>query len=241
MGEYISRAPIDDDAKRYNQNLPGMGGIFNVVNMHCYHYAGNNPVKLTDPDGKNFYNFSDKPVTVILENSGKGVIVNPGEMYAGPIDGVVLFDDNNNPTTIIKVTYKEGFGSIVHLSLENIDGVNVAFVIGGKSRITNSIGDFAKKVDNLNIFGKGFLLSGIYNNWKESIDNKTRNNSNVRPMTDTDVDFAKDISRVRLQDRDIKPIKMEPLPDQPSMPKHEPVKKFEQFTGPGSSTWLYNH
>jgi hypothetical protein len=29
-----------------------MGGVFNVVNMHLYHYAGNNPVKYTDPDGR---------------------------------------------------------------------------------------------------------------------------------------------------------------------------------------------
>jgi hypothetical protein len=29
-----------------------MGGIFNTVNSHLYHYAGNNPVKYTDPDGE---------------------------------------------------------------------------------------------------------------------------------------------------------------------------------------------
>jgi RHS repeat-associated protein len=51
MGEYIPRAPVDDDAKKYNQNLPGMGGVFNYVNLHTYHYAGNNPVKLVDPTG----------------------------------------------------------------------------------------------------------------------------------------------------------------------------------------------
>jgi murein DD-endopeptidase MepM/ murein hydrolase activator NlpD len=28
-----------------------MGGVFNVVNLHLYHYAGNNPVKYVDPDG----------------------------------------------------------------------------------------------------------------------------------------------------------------------------------------------
>ena len=43
--------------------VPGMGGVFNVVNLHVYHYAGigqrsdselqaNNPVKYTDPDGR---------------------------------------------------------------------------------------------------------------------------------------------------------------------------------------------
>ena len=52
MGEYIPVAPVNDQARKHNQNLPGLGGIFNLVNFHTYHYAGNNPVKLTDPDGR---------------------------------------------------------------------------------------------------------------------------------------------------------------------------------------------
>jgi RHS repeat-associated protein len=51
MGEYIPLAPIDDEAKQHNKNLPGMGGVFNYVNLHVYHYAGNNPVVLRDPNG----------------------------------------------------------------------------------------------------------------------------------------------------------------------------------------------
>jgi len=52
LNDYIPKAPIDDEAKKHNENLPGMGGVYNIVNMHLYHYAGNNPVKYTDPDGR---------------------------------------------------------------------------------------------------------------------------------------------------------------------------------------------
>ena len=52
LSDYIPKAPIDDEAKKHNEKLPGMGGVFNVVNLHLYHYAGNNPVKYTDPDGR---------------------------------------------------------------------------------------------------------------------------------------------------------------------------------------------
>ena len=50
VGEYIpgaGKATASDAG-----SLPGMGGIFNIVNLQLYHYAGNNPVKYTDPDGK---------------------------------------------------------------------------------------------------------------------------------------------------------------------------------------------
>jgi RHS repeat-associated protein len=52
MGDYIPGAPVNDEARRRNGSLPGMGGIFNLVNLHVYHYAGNNPVKYVDPDGR---------------------------------------------------------------------------------------------------------------------------------------------------------------------------------------------
>jgi hypothetical protein len=35
-----------------SKKLPGIGGVFNAVNLDVYHYAGQNPVKLVDPDGR---------------------------------------------------------------------------------------------------------------------------------------------------------------------------------------------
>jgi RHS repeat-associated protein len=51
LSDYIPGASINDEAKKRNSELPGMGGVFNTVNLHLYHYAGNNPVKYTDPTG----------------------------------------------------------------------------------------------------------------------------------------------------------------------------------------------
>jgi len=45
LGDYLPTAGAD------NSSLSGMGGVFNSVNMQLYHYAGNNPVRYSDPDG----------------------------------------------------------------------------------------------------------------------------------------------------------------------------------------------
>jgi RHS repeat-associated protein len=52
LGDYVPSAPVNEEAKKRNGNLPGQGGVFNYVNLHVYHYAGNNPVKYVDPDGR---------------------------------------------------------------------------------------------------------------------------------------------------------------------------------------------
>ena len=59
LGEYIP-SPGTEPSK-----LAGMGGVFNTVNLHVYHYAGNNPVKYTDPDGRATYKLTDAQWAIV--------------------------------------------------------------------------------------------------------------------------------------------------------------------------------
>jgi len=83
VSDYVPQAPVNDEARKHNQNLPGMGGVFNIVNLQLYHYAGNNPVKYVDPDGRSedLGGGLDDHCTVRRTEEGKHVIVDGGKKY----------------------------------------------------------------------------------------------------------------------------------------------------------------
>ncbi|MEL5719961.1 MAG: hypothetical protein P1P59_02390 [Treponemataceae bacterium] len=46
-----------------------MGGVFNVVNLHLYHYAGNNPLKYVDPDGQDIKEWIESGINWFVGDS----------------------------------------------------------------------------------------------------------------------------------------------------------------------------
>jgi RHS repeat-associated protein len=94
--EYIPEAPINDEAKKRNGSLPGQGGVFNLVNLHVYHYAGNNPVKYTDPDGKYLINNVSSNVT-----NAREYVLRQGNYFGKVEAGAKYFNDRSNrPTSV---------------------------------------------------------------------------------------------------------------------------------------------
>ena len=114
IAEYVPVAPVDDEAKKRNQSLPGQGGVFNYVNLHAYHYAGNNPVKYTDPDGRN-----PKKHSELTQGRLKAELL---DIFGGSIKTGLGAQIKLNFAALLKINASIDFGSLE--SVQDKNGLN---------------------------------------------------------------------------------------------------------------------
>ena len=167
MGEYIPLAPINDDAKKHNQNLPGIGGIFNYVNMHVYHYGGNNPVRLVDPDGRSNSKYKRDPEIrrQLAENARQALmntITSPGvesaiDIASHPAVGALVaiavnvLENNNMLVAAGRLRVAGTTGNLIALG---IDAIALSSVITNPD---STVGDYANAIFDIAITAVGFI------------------------------------------------------------------------------------
>ena len=114
ISEYIPSAPVNEEARKRNGNLPGMGGVFNYVNLHAYHYAGNNPVIYIDPDGRNPKNHSE-----LTQGRFKAELL---DIFGGSVKMGLGAQINLNLATLLKINAGIDLGSME--SVQDKNGLN---------------------------------------------------------------------------------------------------------------------
>ena len=119
VGEYIPQAPVNDEARKHNQQLPGQGGIFNIVNLQLYHYAGNNPVKYTDPDGESM----TSGISKLISGSTKTVIGTAGMALCTLASMIIIADDATGVLIVDDVALLATVSGTVFLGMYTSNGV----------------------------------------------------------------------------------------------------------------------
>jgi hypothetical protein len=85
-----------------------MGGVYNTINAHLYHYAGNNPVKYTDPDGRDIILLVDPDGAPAPAPIGDRVTFGHSAALVGNDEDGWLFYSNNGPNSISVGEYTSG-------------------------------------------------------------------------------------------------------------------------------------
>ena len=140
LGEYMSGSKA------------GMGGIYNSVNFNLYHYAGNNPLKYVDPDGREDWDANGTSCTITPKDTLWKITDNFNNEHGTNISCVDAAKANGieNPDLIFAGNSLD-FSSFLNINSSNNVNSNVT---------DNSDGGYYSKAGNF-FLGFGELISGV--------------------------------------------------------------------------------
>ncbi len=178
IGDYIPGAG-KGTAEEFGK-LPGMGGVFNHINGNLYHYAGNNPVRYVDPDGR--FEIDEENKTAIAElNDSKDM--KAIEKFYKSHDDYTIYGLNKNGDGL-QFKSLDGLKSYnkSHTSKKNEEKFeNIISTLGNCTFIVSEIGKNAAQLGEIsNSFGKisaalGVVSTGI--DVKQMYDNPSYSNA----------------------------------------------------------------
>ena len=154
---------MNDEAKKHNEQLPGQGGIFNVVNFQLYHYAGNNPVKYVDPTGA--YDYIEDTKTINCDASDSKDIDSAYKAFAllsqlGECNGCTAIDPKTGST--ITFDNPQAMGQFIENTRDDSGNINFEQIF---SKVSDAVGiGFAATGSNiLKNLSTGFTLVAVGN------------------------------------------------------------------------------
>jgi hypothetical protein len=117
-----------------------MGGVYNYVNFHVYHYAGNNPLRYTDPNGEITF-------LAVLASGIAGVLASVGMRIW---DQIEIEDKSISEILDQMKNLKE--------MVSNMDPITLAVAFGA-GIFTGILGEVCANI-GVNMFG-GFIIGGF--------------------------------------------------------------------------------
>jgi hypothetical protein len=163
MGDYIPSAPVNEEARKRNGNLPGMGGVFNYVNFHVYHYAGNNPIKYIDPDGRLDYIYTAGETFTTENDWGFWEFLHFDRYFVEMEDGTRIQANSEETVTLDKTWSKVDMNFLTETMPDLIDDANkkpTDFIRVLKESLGGEL-DFKERMDSDTLYLAGGVL---YNN-----------------------------------------------------------------------------
>ena len=149
------------ETRRKNAVRPSNGSL--------YHYAGNTPVKYTDPDGRDITNNTkeyvlgklEDPIVIGKDENGRDIeltflIIEPGETIKGHFDGAIMKNG-----IIVKVSAESAWNENVSFTITDNEKGEVDFS-DYSSFCINKKNDDLKGLLNLLPLGKKYDYSGKY-------------------------------------------------------------------------------